>query len=103
MLWLTIQSAVDVIYKPEMVFTGHKPRSKLLVALALPQLVLGILALTSYHVQIITRLASGYPIWYMWLAKRLQTDSKVTTWTIRWMILYGLIQAGLYASFLPPA
>jgi GPI mannosyltransferase 2 len=103
MLWLTIQSAVDVLYKPNLVFTGYDRQPRIVIALALPQLVLAILALTSYHVQIITRLASGYPIWYIWLAKLLQTDPKNTTWIVRWMILYGLVQAGLYASFLPPA
>ena len=35
------------------------------------QLLLAAAALTSYHVQIITRLSSAYPVWYWWLADRL--------------------------------
>ncbi|RMZ79696.1 hypothetical protein DV738_g3215, partial [Chaetothyriales sp. CBS 135597] len=38
------------------------------IALALPQLVLAIAAVFTFHVQIITRIASGYPWWYIWLA-----------------------------------
>ena len=80
--------------------------------LAVPQLMLAILALTTYHVQIVTRLSSGYPIWYWWLASLIMRDKKVVLFdrewnmaegVIRWMVIYGLIQAGLFASFLPPA
>ncbi|KAL8734793.1 MAG: hypothetical protein Q9181_003037 [Wetmoreana brouardii] len=39
--------------------------------LAIPQLILAILALTTYHVQVITRLSSGYPLWYWWLASKI--------------------------------
>ena len=76
-----------------------------IIYLALPQLVLAVMALTSYHVQIITRLCSGYPLWYMWLAERLhdRPSDKMGPAIVRWMVLYGLIQACLYASFLPPA
>jgi len=68
--------------------------------------------LTSYHVQIITRLSSGYPVWYWWLACLTLEDEKIhlfgRTWhssriVSSWMIGYALIQAGLFASFLPPA
>lgn len=72
-------------------------------SLALPQLSLAILALVSYHVQIITRLASGYPLWYIWLAHQTVKGGTRPSATIRWMVIYALIQAGLYASFLPPA
>lgn len=68
--------------------------------LALPQLLLAILAFSTYHVQIISRIASGYPYWYIWMA--MQKGSSVKT-AVRWMVLYALIQGGLYASFLPPA
>lgn len=80
--------------------------------LLLPQLVLAVLALTSYHVQIITRLSSGYPVWYWWLACLTLDDEKMrifgSSWrsariVSSWMIGYALIQAGLFASFLPPA
>ncbi|KAI1944200.1 ER membrane glycoprotein subunit of the GPI transamidase complex-like protein [Ophidiomyces ophidiicola] len=81
-----------------------------LVRLALPQAVLALLALTSYHVQIITRLASGYPLWYWWLAICLFKEGKhgfkgiVQPKTIlHGIVLYGMVQAALFASFLPPA
>jgi GPI mannosyltransferase 2 len=68
--------------------------------LTIPQLILAVLALTTYHVQIITRIASGYPWWYIWLAAERPRSVKIA---VRWMALYALIQGGLYASFLPPA
>lgn len=80
--------------------------------LLVPQLALAILALTTYHVQIITRLSSGYPIWYWWLASLILEDRQVQVlgkyWSppkimVQWMICYALIQGGLFASFLPPA
>jgi len=71
--------------------------------LALPQIVLACLAITNYHVQIITRLASGYPLVYIWLAERISTNKKYSQLSTRFCVMYGLIQAGLYASFLPPA
>lgn len=80
------------------------PRDKTtVVALALPQLLIAVLALTSYHVQIITRLASGYPLWYIWIASQMESRAQMTKTTIRWMVVYALVQAGLYAGFLPPA
>ena len=80
--------------------------------LSLPQIVLAILALTNYHVQIITRLSSGYPVWYWWLATLAYRDEEVEevgkSWdisqiAIKWMVMYAIIQGGLFASFLPPA
>lgn len=74
---------------------------------AAPQLVLALLAPTNYHVQIITRLASAYPMPYLWLAERMQEAPQkrgaVSWWAIRYMIIWGLVQGGLFASFLPPA
>jgi GPI mannosyltransferase 2 len=92
----------------------------LLYSLAVPQLVLAILALTSYHVQIITRISSGYCIWYFWLSSLLIDASNGTPleknsygllrWlrvspatVVKYLMMYALIQGGLYASFLPPA
>lgn len=81
-----------------------------LVRLALPQLALALLALSTYHVQIITRMASGYPLWYWWLALGIVGVGK-GKWSVPvksdvvviWMVMYTAIQGGLYASFLPPA
>lgn len=80
--------------------------------IALPQLVLAILALTNYHVQIITRLSSAYPVWYWWLACSIVSDGSQKEsrgectrpgLVSRWMVMYAMIQGGLFASFLPPA
>ena len=93
-------------FLPKTIYQGAVRR------LLVPQLVLAILALTTYHVQIITRLSSGYPIWYWWLASLTLEDRKVQVlgkyWSppkiiVQWMICYALIQGGLFASFLPPA
>ena len=80
--------------------------------IAMPQIALAALALTSYHVQIITRLSSGYPVWYWWVASLTLENQKIAlkgrewgTATVisRWMIIYAIVQGGLFASFLPPA
>ena len=79
---------------------------------AIPQVALAALALTSYHVQIITRLSSGYPVWYWWVASLTLEDRKTSLmgreWGTasvisRWMVVYAIVQGGLFASFLPPA
>ncbi|KAL8752303.1 MAG: hypothetical protein Q9199_005839 [Rusavskia elegans] len=79
--------------------------------LAVPQLILALLALTNYHVQIVTRISSGYPLWCWWLASRIvardcielagcEISVKVV---VMWMVIYACLQAGLFAAFLPPA
>jgi phosphatidylinositol glycan class V len=91
------------------------PREAMLLRLAMPQLILAVLTLTTFHVQIITRISSGYPLIYIWLAKRLvdhettrsndvdKTSKNYSSLIIRWMVVYGIVQGGLFASFLPPA
>jgi phosphatidylinositol glycan class V len=80
--------------------------------LALPQLVLAVTATTSFHVQIVNRLASGYPTWYMMVATWLVDEQEVpgsakhkqrSQWVIRGMITYAIVQGMLFANFLPPA
>ena len=80
--------------------------------IAVPQVVLAALALTSYHVQITTRISSGYPVWYWWLASLIVENRETSIWgrkfhsasiITRWMVLYAIVQGGLFASFLPPA
>ncbi|KAF2434450.1 hypothetical protein EJ08DRAFT_466941 [Tothia fuscella] len=95
-------------------------QNAMLFRLALPQLLLVALALTTFHVQIITRLSSGYPLWCLIFARDIvngpiavQAPSKkkwwhldayqIANWTVRWMVMYALIQGALFASFLPPA
>lgn len=81
--------------------------------LALPQLIAAFVILTCSHVQIITRLSSGYPLIYIWLASALIDDVEVSEtvsqsrkWSegiTKWMVMYAMVQGGLFASFLPPA
>ncbi|KAL2405727.1 GPI mannosyltransferase 2 [Exophiala dermatitidis] len=111
-LWLLIYTAVEAVRNPGDLpwcrpsmspGTASRYRKRVVMSLALPQLALAVLALTSYHVQIITRLSSGYPLWYIWLAAKTHDAPKRAALIIRWMIIYAMVQAGLYASFLPPA
>jgi phosphatidylinositol glycan class V len=84
--------------------------------LALPQLILAIMALTSFHVQIINRISSGCALWYIVLAIAVNDCSPGgfeggwglfsggrTAVVVRLMAGYAIVQGGLYASFLPPA
>lgn len=80
--------------------------------LAVPQALLAVMALLSYHVQIITRLSSAYPLWYMWLISNIEISGRKGTINpysaeakviVRWMIIYAMVQGALFASFLPPA
>lgn len=93
-------------------FTDSTWTWSILCRYSIPQIVLVTLALTNYHVQIITRLSSGYPVWYWWLASMISEKPTAQLsgkkWnlagiTVRWMVIYGLVQGGLFASFLPPA
>lgn len=81
--------------------------------LALPQVVLATLAVTHYHIQIVNRISSGYPLWYWFLASSLVTENSskssltpplISSHVItRVIVMYALIQGCLFASFLPPA
>ena len=87
--------------------------SKIVRAFALTQIALTLTIASSYHVQIINRLSSGYPLWYMWLAFLLcegarERHGKTKTrrfakMVVRWMVIYAVVQGVLFASFLPPA
>jgi len=89
--------------------SGPQPRgdrlTTLLHAIAASQVILAVLAVTNYHVQIITRLASAYPVWYWWIARSLagQPRSKIASGVVIFMVMYASIQAALFAFFLPPA
>jgi phosphatidylinositol glycan class V len=110
---------------------------RVMASLALPQLAFTLLAFTSFHVQIVNRVSSGYALWYMTLAIALHSsghaslsgeespdgkrpseqatasvrDRAIRAFMapqtvrnlIRGMVMYAIIQGGLYASFLPPA
>ncbi|KAE8354842.1 GPI mannosyltransferase 2 [Aspergillus coremiiformis] len=98
---------------------------RLLRSLAAPQITLAILTFLKHHVQIITRMSSGYPVWYLWLAYVLveghslalgkenvhigkrETSILHQYWYARmivvYMVVYAAVQGVLFASFLPPA
>ena len=95
--------------------TESQYTTKVLRRLAIPQILIAVLALTNFHVQTILRLSSGYPVIYWWLASALMAQGKESPpntiqekWVqpklvVRAMIMYAIIQGGLFASFLPPA
>jgi phosphatidylinositol glycan class V len=70
------------------------------------------MAVTSYHVQIVNRISSGYPLWYWYLVWRALGTSDTTQsaknrtqilFVVQLMVAYALVQAVLFGSFLPPA
>jgi phosphatidylinositol glycan class V len=73
--------------------------------LAVSQVLLALLTLITAHVQIITRISSACPVWVWFLAKPSGggATSKLAKHAVTVMILYGIIQGALFASFLPPA
>jgi len=88
----------------------HERAAWLVQSAAAAQVILALLTLTSHHVQIITRMASGYPLWYLWLAGWLARGDKAVpkggfsgNGFVVFMVMYASIQAVLFASFLPPA
>ncbi|RAH80719.1 GPI mannosyltransferase 2 [Aspergillus japonicus CBS 114.51] len=88
---------------------------RLLRSLAVPQVVIAVLTFFNHHVQIITRMASGYPVWYVWVAylllQRGLSGKVLGGWirrgrgglVVNYMVVYALVQGVLYAAFLPPA
>ena len=79
--------------------------SPIIRCMAAAQLLLAVMAFTSYHVQIVSRLSSGYPVWYWWLAQNLAGGPKsgLAGGFVVFMVMYAAIQGILFASFLPPA
>ena len=72
--------------------------------LAISQLMLTLLTLTTAHVQIISRISSAYPVWLWYLAASSREGNYVRSkYLIRFIVVYAVIQGGLFASFLPPA
>ncbi|KAL2852393.1 GPI mannosyltransferase 2 [Aspergillus pseudoustus] len=91
---------------------SSSPASSLLTQLAIVQFILTVMAVTSYHVQIVNRISSGYPLWYWYLAwHALKSSDSTQSFTSRTrvlfvvqiMVAYALVQAVLFGSFLPPA
>jgi GPI mannosyltransferase 2 len=124
MLWVLSSSSVTVLQpllqqpKAEMHAGGPKGSAGTestvdvpcyLPQLALPQLALALAAVTSFHVQVINRLSSGYPIWYLVVATAVAEQgakgcqASNYTWVVRWSVVYAITQGLLFANFLPPA
>lgn len=127
MLWLLVYSSVTVLRTsyaqplhgrpvPHTIHTIDSKRALPVTCnlpeLALPQLLLACAAATSFHVQIVNRIASGYPIWYLtvatWLVDRQpgrQAEKRADfgQLAIRAMVMYSMIQGTLFSNFLPPA
>ncbi|KAI0433776.1 GPI mannosyltransferase 2 [Xylaria sp. FL1042] len=111
MLYLLAKSGTAFLYNPHLLSEEAKsaPISKNLAtflrSMALAQLILTAFAITTYHIQIITRISSGYPLWYWWLANLLSDSQTASTGgnIVMFMIMYASIQGVLFASFLPPA
>jgi phosphatidylinositol glycan class V len=120
-LWMLLASAWACTYPTSSIPTGPKNSITVanldkdsLIRLAMPQVVLALAAFTSYHVQIINRLSSGYPLWYIWLASEIAVPAKQprdnlisrggkAQLIVRSIAIYAIVQGGLFASFLPPA
>lgn len=76
----------------------------LLRSLAVSQLLLTALTLSTAHVQIITRISSAYPVWLWYVAISGQkSNARMVGYIVQFMVMYAVIQGGLFASFLPPA
>ena len=61
-----------------------KDATTLLCAFTLPQLFLTVLAFFVYHVQIITRISSAYPVLYWYLALLINDDTKIIIMRKAW-------------------
>lgn len=104
MLYTLFRSGWEMMAVPS---TEAGDLTDLAKSLAGAQALLVVMAFTSYHVQIITRLSSGYPVWHWWLAQCLAGDREkaggLGKGLVTFMVMYGAIQAVLFSSFLPPA
>jgi phosphatidylinositol glycan class V len=80
-------------------------RLQVLRNLAVSQLILALYTFVAGHVQIISRISSAYPVWVWYLAMGMvdQKENKVAKHFVSFMVIYAVIQGGLFASFLPPA
>ena len=113
MLFVMGKGGKDLLFQGSRVSRVHGSASDLdssrlvlvVRSMVFAQVLLVALAFTSYHVQIITRLSSGYPAWYWWLTACLRSPKtrNMGSGLVVFMIMYASIQAVLFASFLPPA
>ncbi|KAH7161534.1 GPI mannosyltransferase 2 [Dactylonectria macrodidyma] len=110
MLAVLIKSGTDLLREPSrgmrLLAPGTDEQYRILVrTFAASQTILAVLAITNYHVQIISRVSSGYPVWYWWVASCLM-DKERQRWGYAitvFIVMYASIQGALFASFMPPA
>jgi len=109
-LTVLLASGVQILQEPSITLKTLIPGSKseyraFARTLAASQVILAVLAITNYHVQIITRISSGSPVWYWWVAGCLADKKRQGRGVaiVIFMVMYSGIQGGLFASFLPPA
>ena len=129
MLWLLYESSAAIlrdtgwptirVLGPSSSRNSIEPRDTMTPFFVFPQLVwpqlfLAVMTFTSFHVQIVNRLASGYPLWYLSVAKMIfdsraedslieQRAGKASEWVSRGIVMYSIVQGLLFSSFLPPA
>lgn len=113
MLFVMGKGGKDIYLQASRISHGHKAgsgtdseRLKLVVrSMAAVQILLVVLALANNHIQIITRLSSGYPAWYWWVAACLRSPKtrQLGSGLVVFAVMYASIQSVLFASFLPPA
>jgi phosphatidylinositol glycan class V len=72
--------------------------------LGISQLMLALATLTTAHVQIISRISSAYPVWLWYItASSREGNNLQAKYVVQFLVIYSVIQGGLFASFLPPA
>ncbi|KAI4604282.1 ER membrane glycoprotein subunit of the GPI transamidase complex-like protein [Pestalotiopsis sp. 9143b] len=103
--WSMLGDSVMEMKSPKTPADAFSGPSLLIAAMAFSQLLLAGASVTTYHIQIITRLSSACPLWYFWLAQQLGQagTSKSAGGVVMYMVIYATIQGALFASFLPPA
>lgn len=76
---------------------------QVLRSLAVVQLLLAVYTLTTAHAQIINRISSSSPVWLWYLAVGFVKRQPLARNFVVFMVIYAVVQGGLFASFLPPA
>lgn len=83
--------------------TTEAKGSQVLRNLAVVQLLLAVYTLTTAHAQIINRISSSSPVWLWFLAVGFANRKPLARNFVVFMVIYAVVQGGLFASFLPPA
>jgi phosphatidylinositol glycan class V len=86
-------------------FVNELPRLKKMSSLILVNVLLLLGGVFFWHVQILTRISSFLPLSYWYIAILLTNDpsNKFAKISVYYMIIWTLVQSGLFAGFLPPA